>query len=230
MTLASAQLALAREYGFASWTKLKVEVERRRILDRRDLEGLAALLADDPGLATTTMEHWCDHPLGASPLSYVEMLRFDTSRLRWRNLAGTGEMATALIAGAQVESVENAAAVGDVTNFLSSATPLDARIRASVMAADHQRLEVIDQLIAAGTPVDSTDATFARHPLRLAAGSGRPASVRRLLAHGADPNLKDAEHGRTALDWCRYNRYSAAEPQPYDDVEAILQSVTRPPD
>jgi ankyrin repeat protein len=27
------------------------------------------------------------------------MLRYDTSRLRWRNLAGTGEMSRALIAG-----------------------------------------------------------------------------------------------------------------------------------
>jgi ankyrin repeat protein len=76
-----------------------VEVERRRILDRRDLEGLTALLADDPELATTTMKHWCDHPFGASPVSYVAMLRYDTSRLRWRNLAGTGEMSRALIAG-----------------------------------------------------------------------------------------------------------------------------------
>jgi len=98
-----------------------------------------------------------------------------------------------------VHSIENAAAAGDVTNFLSSTTPLEARIRALVMAADHQRLEVIDRLIAAGTPVDSTDATFGRHPLRIAAGIGRPASVRHLLDHGADPNLKDPEHGRHLL-------------------------------
>ena len=35
--LSSAQLALAREYGFASWAKLKLEVERRDILNSRDL-------------------------------------------------------------------------------------------------------------------------------------------------------------------------------------------------
>jgi acetyltransferase (GNAT) family protein len=32
-TLSAAQLALAREYGFSSWTRLKAEVERRRASD-----------------------------------------------------------------------------------------------------------------------------------------------------------------------------------------------------
>ena len=31
IVLSSAQLALAREYGFASWAKLKLEVERRDV-------------------------------------------------------------------------------------------------------------------------------------------------------------------------------------------------------
>src|SRR5262245_60823721 len=75
ITLADAQLALAREYGFASWPKLKHEVERREILDERDLDRLTALLAEDPSSARATMEHWCDHPKGATPLGYVAMLR-----------------------------------------------------------------------------------------------------------------------------------------------------------
>ncbi|MGB6453915.1 MAG: hypothetical protein WBH47_05415, partial [Streptosporangiaceae bacterium] len=37
LILSSALLALAREYGFASWAKLKLEVERRDILNSRDL-------------------------------------------------------------------------------------------------------------------------------------------------------------------------------------------------
>ena len=37
LILSSAQLALAREYGFASWARLKLEVERRDILNSRDL-------------------------------------------------------------------------------------------------------------------------------------------------------------------------------------------------
>ena len=55
------------------------------------------------------------------------------------------------------------------------------------MAADHERLQVIDTLVAAGTPVDAADEVFGRHPLRLAAANGRPASVHTLLADGADP-------------------------------------------
>jgi hypothetical protein len=39
--LSSAQLALAREYGFASWARLKLEVERRDVLNSRDLSRLA---------------------------------------------------------------------------------------------------------------------------------------------------------------------------------------------
>jgi uncharacterized protein len=35
LILASAQLALAREYGFSSWPKLKTEIERREILNSR---------------------------------------------------------------------------------------------------------------------------------------------------------------------------------------------------
>ena len=92
------------------------------------------------------------------------------------------------------------------------------------MAADHQRLDVIDRLIAAGTPVDATDEAFGGHPLRTAAGNGRPAGVRRLLAHGADPNLPD-EQGRTPLASCRHGR--AADDRPArDEVEAILAPLT----
>ena len=39
LTLSAAQLALAREYGFASWPRLASEVERREILDTGDVLG-----------------------------------------------------------------------------------------------------------------------------------------------------------------------------------------------
>ncbi len=299
LTLASAQLALAREYGFAGWPKLKREVERREILDDRDLDRLAALLAEAPELATAQMEHWRDHPKGASPLGYTAMLRYDTAGRLWREVPGTAAMASALIeagapiegepgeretplitaasygdaevarvlidagadieataaddsggvpggtallhaavfgmtdvvdvlvaAGARVEGIEVAAAAGDVGGWTTDDTPPDARIRALVMAADHQRLDVIDQLIAAGTPVDGIDPVFGGHPLRTAAANGRPESVRRLLAHGSDPNLRDPESKRTPLELCRRGRSGAASTAAYDEVEAILEPLT----
>lgn len=233
LVLASAQLAVAREYGFVSWARLKTEVERRDILDQRDLARLAALLAEQPALATAAMEHWCDHPKGASPLAYTAMLRYDTSKRMWRDVSGTGAVArtvldagapvegrpgdretplitaasygdvevarvliqaganlearaaataggvpggTALLhaaifgmtdvvdllvaSGAQITNLEEAAAAGDVSGWLDGGTPIQARIRALVMAADHERLDVIDQLIAAGTQIDAVDAEW----------------------------------------------------------------------
>jgi len=299
LTLASAQLALAREYGFASWPKLKREVERRKILDDRDLDRLTALLAEEPELATAQMEHWRDHPRGASPLGYTAMLRYDTAGQVWRDLPGTAAMARALIeagapvegepgdretplmtaasygdaevarvlieagadleataaddaggvpggtallhaavfgmtvvvdllvaAGARVHGVEEAAAAGDVSGWLGDDTPPDAKIRALVMAADHQRLDVIGRLVAAGTPVDGVDPVFGGHPLRTAAANGRPASVRRLLELEADPNLRDPGSNRTALELCRRGRGGAADRDAYDEVEAVLEPVT----
>ena len=97
VTLAGAQLAIAREYGFSSWARLKRAVERRESRRPRSRE-----TADDvvgrPDLSWTTMERWGDHPKGASPLGYVAMLRYDTASGVWRDLEGTGAVARALIA------------------------------------------------------------------------------------------------------------------------------------
>lgn len=291
LILASAQLTVAREHGFGSWSRLKAEVQRREILDSGDVDRLVILLAEHPQLSGDQMEHWCDHPKGASPLGYVAMLRFDARRRGSSPKAlGTGRMARALLdagapvdgdaadseaplitaasygdaevarilidagadleavgpatggtalhhaavfgmtdvidvlvaAGARVDDIAVAAAAGDVTGWLRVDTPVQDRIRALVMAADHERLDVIDQLIESGTPVDAADAKWGRQALRIAAQNGRPASVRRLLFHGADPNVRDAERQRTALDWCREQSTQIGESSAHDQVEAIL--------
>jgi len=295
--LASAQLAVAREYGFASWARLKTEVDRRAILNDRDVDRLTALLADDAGLAVTPMQRWCDHhPLGATPLGYVAMLRYDTSRDVWRDVTDTAAMARALLeagalvngapddaetplitaasygdaavaqvlidagadihatasptsggvpggtallhaavfgmtdvldtlvaAGARPEGIASAAAAGDISGWLQPDTPADDRLRALIMAANHQRLDVIDLLVDTGTSVDAFDPAWGRQALRVAVG--RPASVRRLLAHGADPNLRDTD-GQTALDVCRHQRSHHPDDPGYPRVEAILAPLT----
>jgi uncharacterized protein len=295
LILSSAQLALAREYGFASWAKLKLEVERRDTLNSRDLSRLTRLLAEHPELATAKMEHWSDRQRG-EPLGYVTMMQFNHDRLGLpRELPGTGAIAKALIdagapvngrpgdketplitaasygdaevakvlidagadvdavsapnsggvpsgtaldhaavfgmtdvvdvlvaAGAKIHSLEMAAAAGDITSWPLARFTLQSRLRALVFAADHQRLDVIDQLVQAGTPVNQPDAEWGRLPLHTAAGNGRAASVRRLLAHGADPSLRDPEHHRTPLAECQ-----AADSPGHREVEAILRPLTR---
>jgi ankyrin repeat protein len=134
---------------------------------------------------------------------------------------GMTEVVDLLVAaGARVRSIEEAAAAGDLGDWLDDA-PLQSRIRALVMATDHQRLDVIDELVAAGTPVDEEDEVFRRHPLRLAAANGRPASVALLLGHGADPTAPDGS-GKTPLDHCRAGRSGSPTAEGHDAVEAIL--------
>ena len=93
-----------------------------------------------------------------------------------------------------------------------------------MFAADHQRLEVIDRLIEAGTPVNEADAEWGRLPLHTAAGGGRAASVRRLLAHGADPDLRDPEHRRTPLEEAQNG-----DSPGHREVEALLRPLTQDP-
>jgi uncharacterized protein len=89
---------------------------------------------------------------------------------------GMTEVVDVLVAaGAVIHSIEEAAAAGDVSVWLTAETPIEARIRALVMAADHERLDVIDELVAAGTPIDASDPLFGRQALRIAATNGRPA-------------------------------------------------------
>lgn len=300
LTLAAAQLRLARDLGFTSWPALQLEVARRQLLDRHDPGELTELLRRSPELATRDLTNWSDHPLGASPLGYVAMARYDTVGGLWRDVEGTAAVAAALIAagapvdggaheretplitaasygdaevaavliaagadvdavaapdaggvpggsallhaavfgmtdvvdvlvaaGATIRSVEEAAAAGDLRGWVTADTPVEALKRSLVMAADHQRVATIDELVAAGTPVDEADAVFGRHPLRLAAVNGRPASIRALIGHGADPR-RPGPDGRTPLDLCRSGRTGRADRTEHDEAEAALLEALDP--
>lgn len=134
-----------------------------------------------------------------------------------------------LAAGGQVGSLTQAAAAGDLTGWLTESTPPEERVQALAIAADHQRLAVIDQLLAAGVPIDAEDPKWGRQALRIAASNGRVHSVRHLLARGADPAHVDPEHGLNALQWCRRNRSNYADCSRHAAVEALLHSHTTRP-
>jgi ankyrin repeat protein len=136
--------AIAREHGFETWAELEIEVDRRKILDRRDVAGLKALLAVRPEQAVERLRNWSDQPRGASPLGYVAMLRYDTARRLWREVTGTAALAEALLAaGAPVE--------GDPVD---PETPL-------MTAASYGDAEVARVLVEAGADMAATAKAWA---------------------------------------------------------------------
>jgi uncharacterized protein len=251
----------ARSYAFADWLALAAAVEWRAALTSCDVSLVHALLAEQPELAVAKLEHWCDHPRGATALGYVATLRFDAERLGLLlDVEGTGDVASVLLAagapvngdpddretplitaasygdadvaralleagadieavaaedsggvpggtallhagvfgmtdvvdvlvaaGAGVQGIVEAAAAGDVTGRLTPDTPLDERVRALTMAAAHDRVSVIDALLAAGTPVNAVDA-WGSTALQAATENRRTASVAALVAAGATPS------------------------------------------
>jgi hypothetical protein len=179
-TLTAARLALARDYGFASWPAMKAEVERRTILNLRDVDGLRRLVADQPDLARRPLVRFGDHRRGVEPLALVAMLRFEARGAGLANdLPGTGAMAQALIdAGAPVEGgpgvretpLITAASYGDVevaAVLIAAGADLDARAAADSggvsggTALEHAAVfgmtDVLDALVAAGARVESLE-------------------------------------------------------------------------
>nr|WP_053716852.1 ankyrin repeat domain-containing protein [Saccharothrix sp. NRRL B-16348] len=180
VVLASAQLAIAREHGFPSRPKLKLEVERRDVLNQRDPSRLADLPARHPESATTKMAGWSDHRRGADVLGYLAMLRFDHRRLGLpRDVPGAAAAAKALIdAGAPVDGhpgdretpLITAASYGDAEVakvLIDAGADLDAASAPDSggvpggTAVEHAAVfgmtDVLDLLVAAGARVDSPE-------------------------------------------------------------------------
>ncbi len=222
LILDSALLVVAREHGFASWPRLKTEVERRAVLDSRDVDRLRGLLAEHPELAVERMLRWCDHPRGVSPLAYVAMLRYDTVRGGWRDVPGTGAMARALLdAGAPVD--------GDAED---AETPL-------ITAASYGDAEVAEVLVAAGADLDVTAAADAGGvpggtALRHAVVFGMTDVVDVLLRAGATDLVQSAAAGdvtgRVTSDTPEFDRVAAlrvaAAHGQLEVIDALLAAST----
>jgi ankyrin repeat protein len=93
------------------------------------------------------------------------------------------------------------------------------------MAAAHDRVAVIEQLLAAGTPVDAVDA-WGWSALQAAAENGRAASARVLLAAGADPLQRDVNTNETPLERVRRRAAERGETPGHADVEGVLAAAS----
>jgi GNAT superfamily N-acetyltransferase len=134
LALSTAQLALAREYGFPSWSRLKAEVERRRFIERGDVEALAGLVAAEPELAREAVRSCITAP-GQTALTYVAMGRFSGRFDHDR----AGELTRVLIAaGAPVDG-----------NPGDGETPL-------ITATCYGEPEMVAALIEAGADLEAT--------------------------------------------------------------------------
>jgi ankyrin repeat protein len=93
------------------------------------------------------------------------------------------------------------------------------------IAAEHGHLAVIDQLLAAGAPVDGLDRDGST-ALHEAAYSAEVDAVRHLLARGADPALRDSRFRATPLGWCQHRHGELGSSPAHQAVEQILGPVT----
>ena len=144
--------------------------------------------------------------------------------LRHAVVFGMTDVVDVLLAAGATDLVQ-AAAAGDIEGELTAGTSEEDRVAALRIAAEHGRLNVIDDLLAASTPVDGVDRDGST-ALHEAAYSGRADSVRLLLASGADPARRDTRFGSTPLGWCRHQRAEVGSGHGHEEVEKILEPIT----
>ncbi len=177
-------VGMARFYGYADHDRTgdlaRVLIDAGADKDDETKNGSPLICAashGDADVVRTLLDAGADVELTDSPP--------DTA-LRLAAAFGHPEVVDALIAaGARVGSVIEAAGAGDLSGW--SIADLSAFDRACALraAAVNERLDVIDQLLAAGTPIDAeVDGAPAVH---WAAEQGRQRAVEHLLANGATP-------------------------------------------
>lgn len=235
--LSSAQLALAREYGFASWRRLRDEVERRRLIDSGDVDGLRRLMASDPDLARDRV-HSCLSAPAASVWNYVGVARFhrmaDHDRMGHvaRVLLGAGApvdglegddetplitaasygevgMARALVdAGADLEATGTAIPGGTaLAHAVAFGWPEVADLLVEAGAVIHDLVEAAGTGRLDGFSSENASPAEQARALRAAAVNGRTGAIDALLATGLDVNVYAG--GATALHWAAWEGNAA---------------------
>ena len=186
-SLTGAQLQIARQYGFLSWSKLKAHVDSleeagqlRDAIDRNDLSLVQSMMSRNPALHKAPLGYAKDGPLTWVAECRVPRLRPDRTRLA--------------IAKWMIEAGSDVHQGGDA--------PL---MRA---ALDRERIPMMELLVAHGANVNA--AWHGDYPILFAACETlNPMALRWLLEHGADPNCgseaiwksRGIPHPGTALDY-----------------------------
>lgn len=101
-------------------------------------------------------------------------------------------------------------------------TPFGLMLRGSTSQSDEETLRLIEAFLARGARPDVRDEVRrTQTPLYEVAGAGKPASTRRLLEAGADPNLTVGKVGTALCAVCEASELAAEVRR--DVLEALLQ-------
>ncbi|MEM6313948.1 MAG: ankyrin repeat domain-containing protein [Planctomycetota bacterium] len=215
MTLAEAQLVLARSHGYDSWPKLKAFVDGVNkqalvdAIDAGDLDAVRGMLRRRPELANATtgvgeeqMIHRAvyrnDAPMlrllmdhGADARRGIYPLRDSTTALAMATERGLDEL-VAVIRNVEAQRQEELSCPN--VTISPAQLELAGLIRSG---RDDEALALLDADPTLAKQCDLDGAT----PLHIACEVANEAVVEGLLRHRADPNKPDAA-GHTALDRC----------------------------
>ncbi len=195
MKLAAAQLAVARDYGFASWRQLKAEVEKISPAERNRKQVFAAARAGDVETVRRALEAGFDP--GATD---------DDGRTIHQIAKADGHAAIELLAREFQERD---------TRPLEEQQAIDAILD----AAEKGRADELGRLLDVHPDlIDARGGDFwGRTALHMAAWRNRQACVRLLLERGADVRIRD--YGDNA-----YALHFAAEAADFEIVKMLVEA------
>jgi ankyrin repeat protein len=165
---------------------------------------------------------------GGANLEAIGQAVFNGTPLAHAIEFGAVEIVDLLVAsGARIRSFAEAAGAGRIEGKLESNADSSERAAALRAAAVCDRLQVIDELHAAG--ISLSQLINGGTALHWAAWEAKATAARHLVSLDADVAAKDPEHGGTAPDWARHRSSECpnAHPGGHADVIRFLESTLR---